>query len=287
MPLAAVVLAAGKGTRMKSALPKVLHPVAGLPMVHHVLGVAREAGAGKAVVVLAKGMDDVAAAVRPAEVAIQDPPLGTGHAVMAARAQLKDFTGRVAVLFADTPLITSANVAAVEAAMDGGAAIGVLGFRPADAAMYGRLIQNSDGTLERIVEFKDATPEERRLRRWVVLVPLGILIVTLSVILLAALHMVRKSVLAGLPLMYLGMFFVAFKATRLAAAHYAGMKFIRSIDYRICPKCEYDLRGISISPAPGSAGITCPECGRHATPEELKERWEQVYRRLAMMKPGA
>lgn len=161
-PLAAVVLAAGKGTRMKSALPKVLHPVAGLPMVHHVLGVAREAGASKAVVVLAKGMDDVAAAVRPAEVAIQDPPLGTGHAVMAARAQLSDFTGRVAVLFADTPLITPANVAAVEAAMDGGAAIGVLGFRPADAAMYGRLIQNSDGTLERIVEFKDATPEERR-----------------------------------------------------------------------------------------------------------------------------
>jgi bifunctional UDP-N-acetylglucosamine pyrophosphorylase/glucosamine-1-phosphate N-acetyltransferase len=162
-PLAAVVLAAGKGTRMKSALSKVLHAVAGLPMVHHVLGVARAAGAARNVVVLAKGMDAVAAAVRPAEVAIQDPPLGTGHAVLAARSQLAGFEGRVAILFADTPLITSANVAAVEAAMDAGnAAIGVLGFRPADAAMYGRLIQNSDGTLERIVEFKDANAEERR-----------------------------------------------------------------------------------------------------------------------------
>jgi bifunctional UDP-N-acetylglucosamine pyrophosphorylase/glucosamine-1-phosphate N-acetyltransferase len=108
-------------------------------------------------------MDAVAAAVRPAEVAIQDPPLGTGHAVLAARSQLAGFEGRVAILFADTPLITPANVAAVEAAMDAAnAAIGVLGFRPADAAMYGRLIQNSDGTLERIVEFKDASPEERR-----------------------------------------------------------------------------------------------------------------------------
>lgn len=162
VPLAAVVLAAGKGTRMKSALPKVLHPLAGRPMVHHVLGTARAAGAARCVVVLAKGMDAVAAAVAPAEVAIQDPPLGTGHAVLAARAQLQDFAGRVAVLFADTPLITPANIAAVEAAMDGGAAaIGVLGFRPSDAAMYGRLIQGADGGLERIVEFKDATPAER------------------------------------------------------------------------------------------------------------------------------
>ncbi|MEQ1752576.1 MAG: bifunctional UDP-N-acetylglucosamine diphosphorylase/glucosamine-1-phosphate N-acetyltransferase GlmU [Micropepsaceae bacterium] len=161
-PMAAVVLAAGKGTRMKSALPKVLHPVAGRAMVHHVLAVAREAGADRCVVVLAKGMDAVAAAVQPAEIAIQDPPLGTGHAVLAARAQLEGYKGRVAILFADTPLITPANIASVEAAMEGGAAIGVLGFRPVDAAMYGRLIQNADGTLERIVEFKDASSEERK-----------------------------------------------------------------------------------------------------------------------------
>jgi len=162
-PLAAVILAAGKGTRMKSALPKVLHPVAGLPMVHHVLGVARSAGASRTVVVLAKGMDAVAAAVAPAAVAIQDPPLGTGHAVLAARSQLAGLEGRVAILFADTPLITPDNVEAVERAMDGsGAAIGVLGFTPPDAAMYGRLIRNADGSLERIVEFKDASADERK-----------------------------------------------------------------------------------------------------------------------------
>ncbi|GEM_PF-4610644 len=131
-----------------------------------------------------------------------------------------------------------------------------------------------------------ATPEERRLRRWVLLVPLGMLVATLTVVLLAGLNVLPKSSLAGLPLIYLGVFFMLFKATRLAAAHYTGMKFIRSIDYRICPKCEYDLRGISIAPEPAPAGITCPECGRHATPEQLKDRWESVYRRLAM-KPGS
>ena len=159
--LAAVVLAAGKGTRMKSTLPKVLHPVAGRAMVLHVLATAREAGAVKCVVVLARGMDEVAKAVAPAEIAIQEPPLGTGHAVLAARDALKGFEGRVAVLFADTPLIRPANIAAVEAAMADGAAIGVLGFRPSDAAMYGRLIATKDGELERIIEFKDATAEER------------------------------------------------------------------------------------------------------------------------------
>jgi bifunctional UDP-N-acetylglucosamine pyrophosphorylase/glucosamine-1-phosphate N-acetyltransferase len=161
--LAAIVLAAGKGTRMKSAMSKVLHPVAGRSMVHHVLATARAAGASHIVVVLAKGMDAVAAAVAPASVAIQDPPLGTGHAVLAARGHVGGFEGRVAILFADTPLITPDNIEAVEQAMDeAGAAVGVLGFVPSDPAMYGRLIRNADGSLERIVEFKDATAEERK-----------------------------------------------------------------------------------------------------------------------------
>ena len=156
-----MILAAGKGTRMKSALPKVLHHVAGRAMVHHVLAAANEAGATRRIVVLGKGMEDVAKAVVPAEVAIQDPPLGTGHAVLAARDLLKGYDGRVAVLFADTPLIRPENFEVVEKAMEGGAAIGVLGFRPKDAAMYGRLITAKDGSLERIVEFKDANAEER------------------------------------------------------------------------------------------------------------------------------
>ena len=160
-PLAAVILAAGKGTRMKSALPKVLHTVAGRPMIEHVLAAAKEAGAARRIVVLAKDMDDVVKAVAPAVVAIQDPPLGTGHAVLAARKQLEGFEGRVAILFADTPLIRPENFAVVEKAMESGAAIGVLGFRPADPAMFGRLIAANDGTLDRVVEFKDANVEER------------------------------------------------------------------------------------------------------------------------------
>lgn len=158
---AAVILAAGKGTRMKSALPKVLHPVAGRPMVEHVLACAAEAGAGRRIVVLAPGMDAVAKAIASAEIAMQDPPLGTGHAVLATRELLQGYEGRVAVLFADAPLIRPENFRAVERAMSGGAAIGVLGFRPADPAMFGRLVTGADGTLERIVEYKDATEAER------------------------------------------------------------------------------------------------------------------------------
>lgn len=146
---------------MKSALPKVLHPVAGRTMIDHVLAAAGTAGATRCVVVLGKGMDDVASAIAPAEVAIQDPPLGTGHAALAAGNVLKGFEGRIAVLFADTPLIRPENFAVVEDAMEAGAEVGVLGFRPADPAMYGRLILAKDGSLERIVEFKDATPAER------------------------------------------------------------------------------------------------------------------------------
>jgi bifunctional UDP-N-acetylglucosamine pyrophosphorylase/glucosamine-1-phosphate N-acetyltransferase len=159
--MTAIVLAAGKGTRMKSALPKVLHQVAGRAMIHYVLDAAAAAGAARRIVVLGLGMDDVAKAVAPAEVVVQDPPLGTGHAVLAARRLLEVAEGRIAVLFADTPLVRAENFAAVEEAMDTGAAIGVLGFRPKDSAMYGRLIAGADGGLDRIVEYKDATPAEK------------------------------------------------------------------------------------------------------------------------------
>jgi len=161
IPLAAVILAAGKGMRMKSALAKVLHNVAGRSMIEHVLAAAGEAGTARRIVVLGQGTKEVAAAIAPAEIAIQDPPLGTGHAVLAARDLLKGFAGRVAVLFADTPLIRPENIRTIEEAMEGGAEIGVLGFRPTDPAMYGRLILGSDGSLERIVEFKDTSAAER------------------------------------------------------------------------------------------------------------------------------
>lgn len=162
---AAVVLAAGMGTRMKSALPKVLHPVAGRPMVLHVLDRLAEAGVSRTVVVVPPGASAVGETVRPAETAVQDPPLGTGHAVLAARDHLEGLTGPVLVLFGDTPLLTRDTVERMIAALSGdpAPAVAVLGFRPDDPGAYGRLVTNGSGALERIVEYRDATEAEREI----------------------------------------------------------------------------------------------------------------------------
>src|SRR5690349_3832949 len=111
-PLAVVILAAGQGTRMKSALPKVLHRIAGRPMLGHVLAVARALGAARTVVVTAPGAEQVAGLLKEwgAETVVQDRQLGTGHAVLAASAVLGDFPGNVLVLFGDTPLLTAATL---------------------------------------------------------------------------------------------------------------------------------------------------------------------------------
>jgi len=174
--VAAIVLAAGQGTRMKSSLPKVLHQVAGRAMVAHVLEAACAAGAGRLVVVVGRGMERVQAAVAPALVAIQDPPLGTGHAVMAALpilvgsqgavSQGAGFKGDVVVLFGDTPLITGETIARMVASRraEPQAALAVLGFEPDDPKEYGRLILGADGRLDRIVEAKDATRAESATR---------------------------------------------------------------------------------------------------------------------------
>ena len=172
-PRAVVILAAGQGTRMKSDLPKVLHPVAGIPMVQHVLSGARELGAERTVVVVAPGMDSVAKAVKPAATAIQKKQLGTGDAVKAARDALAGFDGDVVVLFGDTPLLRPATIDSVltaladeprsgkRAARTGEVAVAVLGFRPEGDNEYGRLVTKTGGVLERIVEFRDATAKER------------------------------------------------------------------------------------------------------------------------------
>jgi bifunctional UDP-N-acetylglucosamine pyrophosphorylase/glucosamine-1-phosphate N-acetyltransferase len=164
MAAAAIVLAAGKGTRMKSRLPKVLHPLAGRPMVLHVLDAARRAKFARAVVVIGPGMEAVAKAVAPAETAIQSEQLGTGHAVLQAKAALKGFSGHAVVLFGDTPLLSPASIRRTCQALARGAAVAVLGFEPKDPASYGRLVLAKDGALERIVEFKDASPAERAIR---------------------------------------------------------------------------------------------------------------------------
>src|SRR4051812_21683599 len=161
--LACIVLAAGKGTRMKSDLPKVLHPVAGRPMVGHVLAAVESLSPERVVVVVGPGMDRVAAAVAPCRTVVQAEQRGTADAVLAARPALEGFARDVLVLFADTPLVTPATLEAMVAARRGAAdpAIVVLGMRPADPGAYGRLIREPDGSLAAIVEYLDATPEQR------------------------------------------------------------------------------------------------------------------------------
>ena len=164
--VAVVILAAGQGTRMKSTLPKVLHPVAGQAMVRHVLDAAAALKPDRVVVVTGKGHERVAAAVAPARIAIQHPARGTGHAVMAALPALKGFKGDVIVLFGDSPLLTPAlmkDLLAARRAKSDPAAV-IVGFRPLDPAAYGRLIVDAKGALQKIVEFKNATADERAVR---------------------------------------------------------------------------------------------------------------------------
>jgi bifunctional UDP-N-acetylglucosamine pyrophosphorylase / glucosamine-1-phosphate N-acetyltransferase len=164
-PLTVVVLAAGKGTRMKSGLPKVMHRVAGRSMIGHVLATAAALEPTRAVVVLAPGMAEVEAELRrsalePA-VAIQEPALGTGHALMAARERIPA-GGRVVVLYGDTPLVTAETLRQLLAAVDDvGAAVGVLGMRPPDTTGYGRLAFDARG-LEAIVEERHADEALKR-----------------------------------------------------------------------------------------------------------------------------
>ena len=162
-PVACIVLAAGRGTRMKSDRPKVLHPLAGASMVRHVLAAAESLNPARIVVVVGPGMADVAAAVAPHPTVVQERQAGTGDAVAAARPLLADFRGDVLVLYGDTPLVTPATLRALLEARrgPGDPAVAVLGMRPADPGAYGRLIVGADGGLERIVEFLDATPQER------------------------------------------------------------------------------------------------------------------------------
>ncbi len=168
-PITAVILAAGRGTRMKSARPKVMHEVAGLPMVGHVVKLALSLDCSNIALVTAPGMDDVAACARAlageVDVAIQKEQHGTAHAVLAAKPVLGDVEGILLVLYGDTPLLTKATVEQLLAALhdDKHCAVAVLGFVPEDAGAYGRLVLAADGTLEKIVEAKDATDDEREI----------------------------------------------------------------------------------------------------------------------------
>ena len=160
-PIAVVVLAAGAGTRMKAAVPKVLHPLAGWPMVRHVLENAARLKPARIVGVVAPGAKDVAAAFAPHPTVVQRKPRGTGDAVKAALPALQGHRGLVLVVFGDAPLITTATLRPlVESCRKARATVGVLGFTARDPTPYGRLIVR-DGMLERIVESRDANDTER------------------------------------------------------------------------------------------------------------------------------
>lgn len=164
-PLAAIILAAGSGTRMKSDTHKVLHPIAGRAMLLHLIDSVATLAPERTVVVVGARREQVEAAVSPHGVATahQAEQLGTGHAVAQAKDALAGFDGDVLILYGDVPLVSAATMRRMVERLHGGdapAAV-VLGFRPADPGAYGRVIADADGRISRMVEYKDASPEER------------------------------------------------------------------------------------------------------------------------------
>ncbi|WP_447930523.1 bifunctional UDP-N-acetylglucosamine diphosphorylase/glucosamine-1-phosphate N-acetyltransferase GlmU [Sphingopyxis fribergensis] len=165
-PIAAIVLAAGKGTRMKSDLHKVLHPIAGRPMLLHLMASVDELSPAKKVVIVGDKADQLEAALAgSADLAVQDPQLGTGHAVQQAESALTGFDGDVLILYGDVPFVPAATMRAMIDRLNASdaPAVVVLAFEPADAQQYGRVITEGD-YVTKMVEHKDATDAERAVR---------------------------------------------------------------------------------------------------------------------------
>lgn len=163
MANAVIILAAGKGTRMKSDQPKVLHQIAGAPMLVHAMQAADVISPSKVIVVAGHGVDEVETAAKvhnpDAEIVIQSEQNGTAHAADMARSALSGFDGDAIVLFGDTPFISPATLERVFQERKSGADVVVLGFEAETPGGYGRLVTSGDA-LSKIVEAKDATPEE-------------------------------------------------------------------------------------------------------------------------------
>ncbi|HNQ92224.1 MAG TPA: bifunctional UDP-N-acetylglucosamine diphosphorylase/glucosamine-1-phosphate N-acetyltransferase GlmU [Alphaproteobacteria bacterium] len=163
--LAIIILAAGKGTRMKSATPKVLHKIAGLPMISHIVKTAESLKPKKIVTVISEGMDDVAAAVAPHQTAIQKQQKGTADAMKSALSILGDFAGEILILYGDVPLVSKSTLEGLLTHhRKGKFGATVLAMAAPDPTGYGRIFQNPDGTLNRIVEEKDANDDEKIVR---------------------------------------------------------------------------------------------------------------------------
>ncbi len=170
LPSTAIILAAGQGTRMKSARPKVLHELCGRPMIHHVVVAAQRAGAEDVIVVVGHGREEVAAYLAGAfgdrvRTAVQETQQGTGHAVRCALPALSPSASWVFVLYGDTPLLDPAALARLPRALDGdpSATLALLTVRLPDPTGYGRIVRDAAGRVLRVVEQKDATPAERAL----------------------------------------------------------------------------------------------------------------------------
>ena len=166
-PLTAVILAAGQGTRMKSARPKVLHELSGRPMIHHVVDAARAAGATEVIVVVGHGREEVSAYLARAfgdtvRTAVQDAQLGTGHAMRCALPALPEHAERVMILYGDTPLLVASELGRLAALLPAGAPepLAMLTVRVPDPHGYGRIVREG-GRVARIVEHRDATADER------------------------------------------------------------------------------------------------------------------------------
>lgn len=166
--ITAVILAAGQGTRMKSARPKVLHELCGRPMIHHVVEAAFAAGAGDVVIVVGHGREEVSAYLARAfgtnvRTAVQDTQQGTGHAVRCALPALGEHSDRVLLLCGDTPLLDAAELARLAALLPADAAepLAMLTVRVPDPHGYGRVVRGADGRVERVVEHRDATDAQR------------------------------------------------------------------------------------------------------------------------------
>ena len=160
----ALVLAAGQGTRMRSDLPKVLHPMAGRPLLAHVLAALAELGVGRTLVVIGHGAERVRAAFADAGVewVLQAEQRGTGHAVLMAGPALEEFEGTLLVVCGDTPLLRAATLAQLLAEhRASGAAVTVLSTRVPDPGGYVRILRDAAGQVTGIVEERDATPEQK------------------------------------------------------------------------------------------------------------------------------
>ena len=168
LDFAVVILAAGQGTRMRSDTHKVLHPIASRPLLLHLLDRVDGLGANKRVVVVGKGRDQVERALDGRDVAVahQVEQKGTGHAVLQAKDSLSGYDGAVLVLYGDTPFVKAATLARMLERLDGadGPGIVVLASTPADPGAYGRIILGDGDRIAKMVEFRDATPEEREVR---------------------------------------------------------------------------------------------------------------------------